>query len=232
SPLLGNVESPLAAEWAPRLVAPLLPSRQPDRPGSVQEAVTYLSNWDHRYDRASIGASIFDAWLEAFVQDQGAYPLPDSLFADSLRTVRSAALLERTLRASVAELSRQYGTDQSSWRWENVQPNDRLYPVWSDSTLLYGTSSLSETKYAPLDVPAPGHASTLARHPSLANRLPAPSSFTFWGRTDTWDELNVQPDVRSRQGFLTRSLLTVRAAPIAVDRRQPNAGARLSLRPS
>ncbi|MEX0601011.1 MAG: penicillin acylase family protein, partial [Rhodothermales bacterium] len=49
----------------------------------VREALTYLRNWDYSYDRASIAASIFDAWTIALRSAAPDSSRPDSSPPDS-----------------------------------------------------------------------------------------------------------------------------------------------------
>ena len=70
-----------AADLTPSLVATVDTVRR-EAPDALQEAITYLRNWDYRYTRSSIAASVFDTWANLYQDSTGV--LPGGTFADSL----------------------------------------------------------------------------------------------------------------------------------------------------
>lgn len=78
----------------------------------MREARTYLRNWDANYERASIGASVFEVWMDEYARDAGAIPfLQPTTAADTLRStdVRKGSLRSgprRPARAAPIRLDR------------------------------------------------------------------------------------------------------------------------------
>lgn len=119
------------------------------------DAITYLRNWDYTYSPASIGAIIFDSWLQ---------DLPDTLYQKIVdkNLTPSDTLARIYLQRSIASLKEKFGPDLSKWRLDITKPISRYYPAWqNDSIIGHQFSSLSTTLYAPLTFPGRGHASTL-----------------------------------------------------------------------
>ena len=119
------------------------------------DALTYLRNWDYSYTPSSIGAIIFDSWLQE---------LPDSLYNKVIHKELSPSdTLARTyLQESIASLKDKFGNDLSKWRLDITKPISRHYPAWNaDSLFSPSISRLSNTLFAPLSFPGRGHASTL-----------------------------------------------------------------------
>lgn len=119
------------------------------------DALTYLRNWDYSYTPSSIGAIIFDTWLQE---------LPDSLYNKVIQKELSPSdTLARTyLQNSIASLKHRFGDDLSKWRLDLTKPIYRHYPAWNaDSLFSPSISRLSHTLFAPLRFPGRGHASTL-----------------------------------------------------------------------
>ncbi len=223
----------IGSTWA-ATVTPRLLSALPDasRPTSITDALAYLQNWDFRYDRASIGASIFDTWIQHVVALNGPAFIQHRLPLDTLIARMDSTLLLQALEHSVTHLSQHHGTDLSLWRWEITQPNQRFYPVWSDSTLHAVLPALHETRYAPRRIDATGHISTPKYHPPLFTDLPAPATWTAWGHTASGFTLNTQQDTQSSTRFLSQYLNTLRARPVTFEAHAENRGQRLvHLRP-
>lgn len=201
-------------------VLPLLRMTPPD--ARLQEAVTYLRNWDHTYDRASIGASIFEAWMRAYrtatdslphaLAHDRLVPPEDSVaylqWADSLRldSLAHANHLQRTLQQAVDTLATTYGPDPRRWRWERVGATRRHFPVWSaDSLVDRDLHGLSTTRYAPLERPGRGHPSVLAGGISLLDRPPpAAAAWEGWTTSDTAAVFTVRRDRVRTDAFLGR----------------------------
>lgn len=183
-----DYRSEWAAALAPRMIASIdsIPNRVP----LVNEALTYLQNWDFNYDRASIAASIFDTWVSVYAEQTGHNPrtnLADSLFFENL--VRYQALGK-----AVSTLRQQFGDNLSRWRWENVNPDRRFFPVWSADTLIdRHTGRFAQTRYAPLVLPGRGHPSTLFWGSSpVQQQSSSPAAWAAWTNTNMWDRLFVR----------------------------------------
>lgn len=185
-----------SSAWAARRISSALPFLLLTEPADTTllgEAITYLRNWDSAYDRASIGASIFESWLAThraatdslpFLLDHAVPPPPDdslsrvrwtdSLRADSMRRSRQ---LQATLRQAIQSLNEQYGSDTRRWRWERVNARAHRFPVWSaDSLVDRNLRRLSDTRFAALDHPGQGHPSALSGGSSLLDAAPAPTA--------------------------------------------------------
>jgi len=119
------------------------------------DALTYLRNWDYSYTPSSIGAIIFDTWLQE---------LPDSLYNKVIQKELSPSdTLARTyLQKGITSLKHRFGDDLSKWRLDLTKPIYRYYPAWNaDSLFSPSISRLSNTLFASLSFPGRGHASTL-----------------------------------------------------------------------
>ncbi len=201
-----------SSAWAARLVPAMLASldslarpesgapNTDESAGVFGEAVTYLRNWDFRYDRASIGAAVFDTWVRAYRDTTGRRPTP----ADSATSAENRRRF-RALDRAVTHLADSLGTDLRQWRWENVAPDVRRFPVWS-ADALSGRDRLgrmARTRYAPLVLPGRGHPSALSwgASPVEAGRR-APAAWEAWIGTEAWDRLYVR-----RRRFSTEAVL-------------------------
>lgn len=189
--------------WAARGASSVSPFlfRAPPSDSLLSEAMTYLRNWDYAYDRASIGASIFDSWLHAhrtaadslpFIRDRTPLTPPDDSLAyvqwtDSLRadSLRRSRQLQRTLQQAVQSLANQSGADPRQWRWERINTTPLHFPVWSaDSLVDRNLEGLSNTRYAAVDRPGRGHPSTLSGGSSLLDAAPTPvAAWEGWTST-------------------------------------------------
>jgi len=185
--LIDDAYSTWAAQVAPPLIGLLQPGLPDEAP--LRDAHTYLRNWDFSYDEASIGASIFDTWLATYRNMYDRLPAAgqDSTFLTPPRYLQ-------TFRTAVDTLTAQYGPDLSQWRWETVQTNHRLFPIWSVDTLRqHYPRVITDIRYAPIDLPGQGHPSSLAWGPSpVQPSLPAPSAWEAWINTQTWDHFTVR----------------------------------------
>lgn len=205
-----------SSAWAAQTLQSVLPSLAPMGPGdseTVRDALAYVRNWNAVYDRASIGASIFDTWMRVYRDRIGALPTADdsTFFADVLR--------RRAFSQAVDTLLASQGTDLRQWRWERVAPDRRFFPVWSaDSLVATDLSDLASTRYAALDRPGRGHASTLSGGPALVDgSRPAPTTWTAW--TDPARSTLTARRLRFDPGrFLNRPLMDgARPAPVRLD---------------
>ncbi len=164
--------------WAGVVADQALPALQRgDARDSVWvEARAYLQNWDFTYDRSSIGASIFETWMQEYEREAGRFPLlsPSGLFSDR-PTVDTTAYFaahryRRSFRRAVDRLRQAHGDDLRQWRWEEVVSDERSFPVFAADTLVVqDLSTLASTRYAPIPVPAQGHPSTPMGGPSMVN---------------------------------------------------------------
>lgn len=186
--------------WAAREMTRLMPFllAAPPADSLVRTAITYLRNWDYGYDRASIGASVFETWLRTHRTATDSLPfMPprpppappddslayvqwvDSLQADSLRRGRA---LQRTLQQAVDTLATRFGAVPRRWRWERINASQRRFPVWSaDSLVERDGYDLSDTRYAPIERPGRGHPSALSGGTSLLDAdPPAAAAWEAW----------------------------------------------------
>ncbi len=197
-----------SSTWAGALLARFEDDLQPfaEAAPPAPQALAYLQNWDHRYDRASIGASLFEHWMQAYRDEIGQLPSSASdppYFASHRR--------RQAFRQALDTLSARYGADVRRWRWERVARQRRYFPVWSaDSLVAANRSSLAETRYAPLERPGRGHPSALAGGRSLvdpASTAPSPTAWSGWvsphDTSLTARRLRFDPE-----GFFARALLT------------------------
>ncbi|PSQ80181.1 MAG: penicillin amidase [Bacteroidetes bacterium QS_1_63_11] len=205
-----------SSTWAARLLPRLRPALEPiaDTDSTVDEARSYLRNWDFVYEPASIGAVVFERWMLAYTKQYGRRPSATTL--DSVTAVR----YREAFRQAIADLTDQYGTDVRQWRWERVAAQRRQFPVWSaDSLVATDLSSLSTTRFAALDQPGRGHASALSGGPTLGDRPrlgPAPASWEGWTWSDS-PNLTVRRLRFDPSDFLARSLLSrERPNPVSV----------------
>lgn len=214
-----------AAERVPSLLSAVAPLDRPDAPPLLRDAVTYLRNWDAAFDPSSIGASLFEGWMRAYRQRTSSLPpTTDSLFFAPYQ--RQQAFVE-----AVRTLAAQYGPDLRRWRWENVAPHRRFFPVWSaDSLVAADLSRMATTQFAPLARQGAGHVSALAGGPSLAIPTwpaPSPASWTGWttaGRTS----LTVRRFRFNSSAFMARPFMPRgRPPPVALPNRPVEATTRL-----
>ncbi len=161
SDLLENHFSQAAREDIPDLIARIPDSLLTDEADS--EALRYLTNWNHVYGAAETGASI----AETMIRDvMPGYPSNNSTLVGQLHE-------------TVRRLSARYGTDMSSWRWENVQERSVRFP---GTTSLPADAGRTETsfynKYQPVLMSGPGHPQTFMWGAvRLPQRLPITSAW-------------------------------------------------------
>lgn len=194
--------SPWAADLAPTLAVRTGAAAEPSP--RIEEALTYLLNWDFRYDRASIAASIFDTWMGRYRAAAGALPEAAVVQADSARLAADSTLTPRreatlaalasTFTSTVDSLTAQFGDDLRLWRWETVQPKRWRYPVWSTDSLLALSLDLPlDRRFASIPVPGAGHPTTLEWGASpVLDDASGPASWTSWTQTGDWRQYTVQ----------------------------------------
>ena len=143
------------------------------------DALTYLRNWDFSYSPSSIGAIIFDSWLQN---------LPDTLYLKIIqKELPPSDTLARTyLQQSITSLKDTFGKDLSKWRLDITKPIHRNYPAWNaDSLFTPRKFNVSHTLYAPLTFPGRGHASTLCWGSFLSD-----DQLDVSARWDAWTTTN------------------------------------------
>ena len=227
---IGRWSASDSSTWAATLLSQYQDDLRPfaDAPPPASQALAYLQNWDHKYEPASIGASLFEHWMRAYRANIGRLPTPDAeAFFGSYRR-------RKAFRQALDTLTARYGPDVRRWRWERVVPDRRHIPVWSaDSLVTQDLSALSSTRYAPLERPGRGHPSTAGGGPALVDPLPTAPSPTTW---DGWmvpadSSLTVRRLRFNPEAFFARSLLRP-GRPDAVRLTPPEAGPTTTLVPS
>ena len=166
-----------SSTWAARLLPRLRPALEPiaDADSTVDEARSYLRNWNFAYEPASIGAVVFERWMLAYTKQYGRRPAATTL--DSVAAVR----YREAFRQAIADLADRYGTDVRQWRWERAVSDRRYFPVWAaDSLVAASLQDLRTTQYAPLERRGRGHPSALSGGPSLIDPVPLAPSPTMW----------------------------------------------------
>lgn len=78
----------------------------PGAPAPVNSALTYLINWDYRFNSQSIGATIYHEW-----------------------TLSTGRDLEESLYHAISRLTQRFGADQTQWLWERVYGSSRVFTV-------------------------------------------------------------------------------------------------------
>ncbi len=78
----------------------------PGAPAPVNSALTYLINWDHRFNSQSIGATIYHEW-----------------------TLSTGLDSEESLYHAISRLTQRFGADQTQWLWERVYGSSRVFTV-------------------------------------------------------------------------------------------------------
>jgi hypothetical protein len=175
---------------------------------TLQDAYAYLRNWTLRFSASSIGAAIFERWMQQYQQDVGRMPSARALgVRDS--TFFAAHRLRLAFVDAVRDLRRTQGPDLRQWRWERVLPGTCRFPVWSaDSLVAQDLSAMATTHFAPVRCRWEGHPSALSGGASrLAPVWPAPSPAGWTGWTDPdRQSLTVRRFRFAPSGFLARSL--------------------------
>jgi hypothetical protein len=158
--------------WAAHWLQPMLFAVDQAFPTDplVLRALVYLRNWDYRFDRSSIGASIVDRWAAAYHETP---PLRDGRSAPPWIATADPQTALQTLRESLTALEQTFGEDLSRWRWERVQQGTLRYPVWSAENLLSTARLRAAERFAPHARPGRGHLSTRSGGESRLLRAPA-----------------------------------------------------------
>jgi len=151
----GLPEAPSLPEWmqttlsmsAGRILEPIMTllADSSTSPARAEEAIRYLRNWNLEYGAAEPGASILETLLT--------YP--------SL-SLRDEAAVREALQETINLLSRRYGPEMSSWRWETVQERAVTFPGATRSGADGGRpEERFLDKYRSVRIRAPGHPQSL-----------------------------------------------------------------------
>jgi len=150
--LMDDDRSIWAEEFVPKIIALIKPV--PDRSFVVNEALTYLRNWNYEYGGSSISASLLETLLTKYYVYHQSRPDPN---LDPTQT--DARIWYSLLSESTTQLSDSLGSDISQWRWEVIQPDRRFYAPWSGGSPLFPNGHFF---FEPISKPGRGHPSTLA----------------------------------------------------------------------
>lgn len=133
---------------------------------SLKDPYAFLNGWKHEFGPESIGASIFDLWMERFRATTGHFPSaePDSI---------EFGVYTSSLRKAVDGLIEEHGERPSNWRWMLIQSSRRFFPVWSDSL----TSSVP-SRYNISHASVGGHPSSFFFGPSVS--IPSRRTSSSW----------------------------------------------------
>lgn len=185
--------------WAESLVPSMVSAAAsiPDPPPSVDEALSYLRNWNYEYDGANIAASIFDEWIGLYRDSLEFLPQPgpdDSLFTERY-------LRYHLLGGAIDSLAQRYGPDMSQWRWERTRPDRRYVAGFPAQGALQVRRN---RRYDAIDLPGRGHPSTVYfGTTSLGEMLLGSAAWEAWASLSALDSLTVRRsniDVGSFQG--------------------------------
>lgn len=178
TPAVGSWSTADSSTWA----ADLLPHLQQalDSVGKsnnrLDNATTYVRNWDHHYSATSIGAALFDQWMRSYRTELGHIPE----LADTAAYFASYRQ-QRALRRAVDTLTNTLGPDVRRWRWDRIVSDNRYFPVWSaDSIVNRDLETMRTTRYAPLTRTARGHPSVPGGGPSRVDPNPMGPAPTRW----------------------------------------------------
>ncbi len=217
--LMMDSYSPWAATITPRLIEQL--GNRDSLDASIKDAYAFLHGWDYKFDRGSLGASLFERWMTEYRKKVG--QLPGSS-PDSGRTV----ILQETLRDAVDRITAEHGDQTSAWRWELVQPGVRYFPIWNDPS-----RRTPPSRFAPLTSSLGGHPTSLLYGPSMVfDGPPAPSVWTAWSLTSNWSRTHIYHPITQTTGFLARELALEEPPRSYVVRRDVTFSSPLHLRPS
>lgn len=118
-----DTQSAWAAEAHQRAAA-LLDSALLEQPHH-RLAYEYLINWSGDLGGASIGATVFETFIQTLGLSPSSTPLPDtSQYFAAVRYTTAFAAAADTVVA-------RHGPDPLEWRWEHVHPETRYFPLWA-----------------------------------------------------------------------------------------------------
>ncbi len=112
-------------------------------PRRTRQAVTYLANWNTRFDGGEIGATLYDAMIST---------------ADTVST----SSVEERLTQAMTRVERVFGPDMSLWRWSNAHPAQLRWPGWhAPNDSMPRPIRIFMEQYPPVDVRTGGHPTTM-----------------------------------------------------------------------
>ena len=158
-----DTRSAYAETVLPTLLAAVY-EEQTTHSSRVDSALTYLENWDYRYSRSSIGASLYAEWMNAYLEEAGV--------RFSLTSV-DAGLVVAALEKAVQVLSARFGPNQFEWRWGALHPDRRFFAA------AHAPHGATLSRFAPLEWPGQGHGSAPRWGPSTSNSAELVPSATF-----------------------------------------------------
>src|SRR5262249_39320255 len=137
-----DVKNCRAERSCPHIVRHLSDSRDPD----AVLAREMLAGWDHRYDLSSSAATLFEAFMAAWVRDVLAVHLPERLLdLGAQQSGLAASLLEgaapdyfaagtaagvvATMKRAMGALRERLGPAPADWRWERVHLAHWRHPL-------------------------------------------------------------------------------------------------------
>ncbi len=185
-PWLSDLYSVYASRVLPVLLA-AVDEQAVMRSSRAQSALIYLRNWDYRYERSSIGATLFAEWTQAY----------HSMTGDTLGiTGFDERALIPALETAVRHLVTNHGPRDAEWRWGSVNP-DRRHFVMARSKIGARMNS-----YAPRQWPGQGHGSTprWGPTPTGASGLVPTASFEMWHVAPGGTTFGVRRRLGAKQG--------------------------------
>jgi penicillin G amidase len=190
-----------AESTAPAMIAAARSIPEPPRP--VRDALTYLRNWDFRYDEASIAATVFDVWVGRYTSESGLVPTAaaaDTFFAERF-------LRYRTLAETVDELTERFGDSMSQWRWENVMEDERYASGWPPPERF--SEAPRNRRFTTVSLPGHGHPSSPAYGPSPLDGF-GRGAAVWEGVAAPGPRLEVRRRVVNMRSFLGRYMVSDR----------------------
>jgi penicillin G amidase len=171
---------------------------------NIDQALPYLLNWDYRFDRASIAASIFDVWVREFHRATG--ELPTGELPATLSPIHYTYF--QSLDAAVRALGLGEAVEASSHRWEVVMAEVRYFPFWDEA---YATGrharTLARTRFAPIMLGGRGHPTSVFWSPSFKGMgRPAHAGRAAWFEVGDGNRTAFQRRWIDQQSFLARHL--------------------------
>lgn len=127
-------------------------------PPRARQAVTYLTNWNTRFDASEIGATLYDA-----IRYDDIWHDPTRHRANNpLRDSTSAAPAEERLVLAMRHVERALGPDMRLWRWSQAHPGQLRWPGWQPPTeAMPRPIRIFMKQYAPVMTRTDGHPTTM-----------------------------------------------------------------------
>ncbi len=197
---VANTRSAYAETVLPALLA-AVSEQQITHSSRVDSALTYLMNWDYRYSRSSIGASLFAAWTNTYHEEAGVH------FSEASA---EAGLVVASLEKAVQVLSAQYGPNQIKWRWGALHPDRRYFAA------AHAPHGATLSRFAPLEWPGQGHGSAPRWGPSTigSGELVPSATFELWHPARWHGKFAVRRRLHPESSFLRHRGQLGREVPI------------------